>query len=85
MSRNEIRLRRQRMTARGAERFRNYGAVLQQHEQAVRLKKIIKVFTFFAIILILVMLIIIVVRLEKRSTKADSVTSSLREINLTRQ
>jgi preprotein translocase subunit SecY len=72
MSRNEIRLKRQRLTARGSERFRNYGAVLQRHEQEVRLKKIMRVFTLFAVILILVMLIIIVVRIEKRTIKGQS-------------
>ena len=72
MSRNEIRLKRQRLTARGSERFRNYGAVLQRHEQEVRLKKIMRVFTLFAVILILVMLIIIVIRIEKRSTEGSA-------------
>jgi hypothetical protein len=68
MSRNEIRLRRQRLTARGSDRFRNYGAVLKSHEDNQRLKKVLKVFTLFGIILILVMLIIIVFRWEKRIT-----------------
>ncbi len=73
MSRNEIRLRRQRLTARGSERYRNYGAVLQRHEQEMRLKKILRVFTLFAVILILVMLIIILVRIEKK-TEVESKT-----------
>src|SRR5678816_2175190 len=74
MSRNDIRLRRQR--ASGASRFRNYGTVLERHEKEVRLKKIIRVFTYFAIILIVVMLIIIVSRtadrLEKESPRGTS-------------
>jgi hypothetical protein len=72
MSRNEIRLRR---ASRGADRFRNYGAVLQRHERETRLKQIIRVFTLFAIVLVLVMLIIIVTRIEKR-TQAPPPTSS---------
>jgi hypothetical protein len=72
MSRNEIRLRR---AARGADRFRNYGAVLQRHERDTRLKQIIRVFTLFAIVLVLVMLIIIVTRIEKR-TQSPQPTSS---------
>lgn len=46
------------MAARGAERFRNYGSVLEQHEKSQRIKKIIRVFGFFLVILILVMIII---------------------------
>lgn len=68
MSRNEIRLRRQRLTSRGSERFRNYGDVLKGHEENQRLKKIMKVFTFFAVILILVMLIIMVNQWERKAT-----------------
>lgn len=71
------------MTARGIERFRNYGAVLQQHEQALRIKKIIRVFSLFAIILILVMLIVIVVRLEKRGSKNNPATATQNTITST--
>ena len=76
MSRNEIRLRRQRLTARGSDRFRNYGAVLKSHEDNQRFKKVLKVFTLFAIILILVMLIIIVFRWEKRTTDKNTINES---------
>jgi hypothetical protein len=65
MSKNEIRMRR-RMGARGAERFRNYGEVLDRHEREQRIRKIIRVFTFIFIIMIVVMLIVIVVRVERR-------------------
>jgi len=66
MGRNEIRLRRQRMTARGIDRFRNYNSVLQRHEQTQRLKKIIKVFGYFVVLLIVIMLIIFFSRWEQR-------------------
>lgn len=69
MSRNEIRLRRQKLTSRGTERFRNYGAVLQRHEEEMRLKKILRVFTYFLIILIVVVLLVIVVRMERKIDK----------------
>ena len=75
MSRHEIRLRRKRTTARGTERFRNYGAVLERHEKEKRIRKILRVFTFFFIILIIVMLIVIVVRVERRSVKKATETS----------
>jgi hypothetical protein len=49
-----------------ASRFRNYGNVLDRHEKEMRIKKLIRVFSYFAIILIVVMLIIILWRAEKR-------------------
>ncbi|HEY5825296.1 MAG TPA: hypothetical protein VIT44_13070 [Cyclobacteriaceae bacterium] len=76
MGKHEIRLRRQRMTARGADRFRNFNNVMQRHEEEMRIKKIVKVFTLFAVILILVMLIIIVTRFEKRQEEKKPVTHS---------
>lgn len=69
MSKHEIRLHRQKLTGRGSERFRNYGAVLQRHEEELRLKKILRVFTFFLVILIVIVLIFIVVRVEKKIDK----------------
>ena len=63
------------MTSHGSDRFRNYGAVLQRHEQEMRIKKIVRVFTLFAVILILVMLIIIIVRVENRTQKDPKPTS----------
>jgi hypothetical protein len=82
MSRNDIRLRRQR--AAGASRFRNYGNVLERHEKEVRLKKLIRVFTYFAIILIVVMLLIIVSRTADRLEKESAPGTSLnnKEIRL---
>jgi hypothetical protein len=79
MSKHEIRLRRHKFTARGTERFRNYGAVLERHEKEMRIKKIMRAFTMLLIILIVVMLIIIVVRMEKRVIKTTdlSLTSEI--------
>ncbi len=75
MSKNEIRLRRQKLTSRGAERFRNYGAVLERHEKEVRLKKIIKAFSMFLIILIVIVLLVIIVRIEKRTVNKKKTAS----------
>ena len=72
MGRNEIRLRRNRITGRGSERFRNYGAVLQQHEKEMRLKKIFRVFTLFLIILILVALFFFINQIERKATQKKS-------------
>ncbi|HWA34676.1 MAG TPA: hypothetical protein VG737_11125 [Cyclobacteriaceae bacterium] len=69
MSNHDIRLRRQKFTGRGSERFRNYGAVLQRHEREKRLKMLLKVFSYLFIIFIFIVLIVIVVRIEKKAGK----------------
>ncbi len=66
MGKHEIRLRRQRLTARGSERFRNYGAVLKQHEEGKRIKTIVKLFIYFVIIAALVLIFVFVSRWEKK-------------------
>ena len=70
-------MRRQRLTAHGSERFRNYGALLERHEKDQRLKKVLRVFTYFLVILIIVMLIVIVVRVERKATRKAPVNASL--------
>lgn len=75
MGKHEIRLRRQRLTARGAERFRNYDSILKRHEQDQRVKKIVRIFVFFAIVLILILLLIIVSRWEEKKIKGKSASS----------
>jgi len=58
MSRNEIRLRKQKTTATGSERFRNFSVLQKRHEREQRMKRIIRVFTIIAAVLILIILII---------------------------
>ncbi len=77
MGRNEIRLRRQRMTARGIERFRNYNSVLKRHEESQRIKKVMRVFGFFVVILIVIMLIIFLSRWENRVKKEKTNVSQI--------
>jgi preprotein translocase subunit SecG len=69
MGRNEIRLRRQRMSSGRIAQHRNYGELMRQHEHDVKFKRIFKVFTYFLIILFIVVVLIIVLRWEKRATK----------------
>ncbi len=71
MSKHEIRLRRQKLTSRGADRFRNYGAVMNRVEEEKRIKKILRVFGYLLIIMILVMLLVIVIRLERKSSRRN--------------
>ncbi len=77
MGKHEIRLRRQRMTASGADRYRNYGAVLQRHEQEQRMKKIFKFFTYFLIALVVVLLIVFLNRWEKRAKPTQPAEKSV--------
>ena len=77
MSKYEIRLRRQKFTSRGSERFRNYGAVLQRYEKEMRIKKLVRVFSFLFIILIVVMLIIILVNIESKAMAKLSTPSAI--------
>jgi hypothetical protein len=67
MGKHEIRMRRQRLTARGADRFKNYGAVLKQHEAEKRMKKIVRVFIFFLLIVLIVVLFRIVHKWENKA------------------
>ncbi len=80
MGKHEIRMRRQRLTARGTERFRNYDAVLKQHEQEKKMKKIVRVFTFFLLIVVVVVLILLLQRWEKGRDKKSEDRSQKIEV-----
>lgn len=69
MSRNEIRLRRNRMTG---QRFRNFGEVMERHEKEARLKKLVRVFTMLLVILILIALIFYINQIEEKAGKKKS-------------
>jgi hypothetical protein len=69
MGKHEIRLRKQRITARGSERFRNYSTVLKQHEEEKRIKLLVRIFTFFLIIAALILLFVVVSRWEQKQEK----------------
>ncbi len=81
MGRNEIRLRRHRMTARGIERFRNYNSVLKRHEENQRIKKIMRAFGFFVVILIVIMIISFLSRWEQRDQSEKNVNKTEKLIN----
>jgi hypothetical protein len=75
MGKHEIRLRKQRLAARGSERFRNYGSVLKQHEEDRRIKLIIRIFTFFLIIAALILIFVVVTRWEQKQENLGTKTS----------
>jgi hypothetical protein len=60
------------MSSGNIARHRNYSALLQQHEKDQRLKRMLKVFTYFLVILIVTVLLIIVIRWEKRTLRNGS-------------
>jgi hypothetical protein len=76
MGKHEIRMRRQRLTARGSERFRNYGDVLKQHKQDKKTKKIVRVFIFFLLIVVAIILLLILQRWEKKYSKKVEVVQT---------
>jgi preprotein translocase subunit SecG len=68
MGKHEIRLRRQRMSTRGSDRFRNYNAVLKQHGSEKRIKQITRIFTFFLLIALIVIIFMAITRWEKKQS-----------------
>jgi hypothetical protein len=77
MGKHEIRLRRQRMSARGSDRYRNYNAVLKQHSNEKRIKQITRIFTFFLLIAVVIIIFMIVTRWEKKqNAKPQSKTNT---------
>ncbi len=54
------------MSAGNIQRYRNYSALMQQHEQEVKLKRIFRVFLYFLIIAFLVVILFFVLRWEQK-------------------
>jgi hypothetical protein len=75
MGKHEIRLRKQRLTSRGSDRFRNYGSVLKQHEDGKRIKVLVKIFTYFLIIALLILIFVVVSRWEQSQEKTSQIIS----------
>ena len=70
MSKNEIRLRREKLTGQGSERFRDFSVIKKRHEREIRMKKIIRIFTIAAAILVAIILFLAMqIILELRSKK----------------
>jgi preprotein translocase subunit SecG len=76
MGRNEIRLRRQRLSAGRISRHRNYSVLMEQHEKEMKIKRVIRVFIYFLVILFFVIILAIVLRWEDRNTEKDNNTTS---------
>lgn len=67
MARNDIRLRRQRMTSGNIARHRNYGDLMERHARDQKWKRMFKVFIYFLIAAFLTIVLVIVLRWEQRN------------------
>ena len=76
MGKHEIRLRKQRLTSRSSDRYRNYGSVLKQHEEEKKIRVIVKIFTYFLIIAMLILIFFVVSRWEQSQEKTSQLISS---------
>lgn len=75
MGRNEIRLRRHRMSSGRIAQHRNYGDIIARHERDAKLKRITRIFTYFVLILIIVLMFFFVRRWERSQGETKSPTS----------
>ena len=64
MGRNEIRLRRQKMSSGRIAQHRNYTQLMERHERDVRLRRITRTVIYFLIVLALLIIFLIVKRWE---------------------
>jgi hypothetical protein len=67
MGRNEIRLRRQKISSGRIAHHRNYGDVMARHERDIKIKRVLRVFLYFLIIAFVVMLFIMYQRWHQKS------------------
>jgi hypothetical protein len=66
MGRNEIRFRRQGMNSGRIAQHRNYGEVMARHEKEVKVKRIVRIFTYFLIAIFMLILFLLVREWEQK-------------------
>ncbi len=66
MGRNEIRLRRNKISSRRIDHYRNYGELMSRHEQTQKIKRLTKVFIYFLLILFIGIILFMVFRWEQK-------------------
>ncbi len=66
MGKNEIRLRRERLTTGRIAWHRNYSEIMRIHDRDMRLRRVLRAFTYFLIILFLLIILVVIWRWEKR-------------------
>lgn len=75
MGRNEIRLRRHRISSGRIAQHRNYGDIMARHERDQKIKRIARIFTYFIIILVIILLFYVVRIWERRQAQPKSPTT----------
>ena len=68
MGRNEIRLRRNRMSSGRIAQHRNYGDIMARHERDQKIRRIARVFTYFIIIAVIILLFYVVRVWERKQS-----------------
>jgi cytoskeletal protein RodZ len=77
MGRNEIRLRRQRMSSGRIAQHRNYGDIMARHDRELRFKRITRIFTYFILILVIILLFYFMRIWERREKEPSKQSTSI--------
>lgn len=80
MGRNEIRLRRQKMSSGRIAQHRNYSQLMERHERDVRIRRITRTVIYFLIVLFLFILFLIVKRWENNRENVGKTSALNTEI-----
>ena len=81
MGRNEIRLRRNRISSGRIAQHRNYGDIMARHERDQKIRRIARVFTYFIIILVIVLLFYVVRIWERKQSAPKEDTTPVEQVN----
>ena len=81
MGRNEIKLRRQAMSSGRIAQHRNYGELMARHEKEVRIKRVVRWFTYFLIIAFIIVLFFIVRRIQEKQVSPRKAPDSYRGVS----
>jgi len=71
MGRNEIRLRRQKMSSGRIAQHRNYGQLMERHERDVKIRRITRTVIYFLIVLFLFIVFLLVKRWENNRESVE--------------
>ena len=88
MSRNEIRLRKKMVSADKIQRYRNYSALMKQHQRHARFKRAVRIalYSLMATAIVLILLLIsifFIMRIDKKNNlKKDQKVKTAQEANL---
>ena len=74
MGRNEIRLRKQKMSSGRIARHRNYAELMRKHKRGLKTKQLLLVVIYTIEILLLLLLSFIAIRIEKNKGRKSTST-----------